>query len=492
MSAKSRTGHPSRTEAADLPDLIGEFGQRLLAADNPLDAELSAAVLLAVPRAEGGGRGLGELFVSALIDSAGEHPSPQAAALLRAVAAVSPPHLRRLAVNALGTVTAAGHYPPQWAAQIGRATPQEAWRRYDVFEDTETIVVRYGYGDLPHGVLVQVDRCREPAVMQAMVTPMMDELRSILDSDDDPLIRVAPIGLAEARSRMEAALARDPHEEEYGELSEATVVSLPIARARLRRLPVEDRPAARSYDAEDRAAAVAEFLASPHAADAGDEKIVRFWAEVLAGYSAYIPGDPPGRIGSLKLSQLLRLYVPTSFTLTDDQRRGLPEAVTAWTWWAADRQQLDEPARAELAERLSAVLADFDRAYADPDAAIGRGYLAGLPATTDAAVLSETMSRRTLTMPFPDDRGDDEGLRQLDAADPAHRRTFIEQEYGECDPPEGMEQPDFLAAVVRVCEQLWHDDPPEVWQEARRLLQAGTTNHDTIHQLAGRQPPDHE
>lgn len=479
MSAKSRR-RPGPPPAADAPDLVAQFGGHLLTAAGPLEAELLAATVLALPYREGLEPELAELFVATLLDTAGQNPSPAAAAMLRAIAAVAPPHQRRQAVAALGQVTAAGFYPPEWAAEIGRATPGQAWRRYDVYGDAETITVSYGYGQAEHAVLVQVDKCREPTVLAAMVVGDMAALRSVLEDDPDPLVRVEPIGPADARARLTAALGREP---ELAALTDTSLVSLPIARTRLRRLPAEPAAPPRTYDAADRSAAVAEFLASPHAAEAGEEKAARFWAEVLAGYSAYIPGDPPGRIGTGKLSQMLLSYVPNSFALTDEQRTALPAAVTAWTRWAAQRQQLDQPALSELDARLPQVLARFDEAYGDPDAAAMRSYLADVSATTaDAAALAEALNRRALAVPLPDERGD-ESLSGFDAAQPANRRALVEREFGECSPPDGMSQPDFLAAAVRVSEQLWHDDPPELWQRAQRLSAAGTGNHDIIHQL---------
>jgi hypothetical protein len=480
MSAKSRR-RTSGPATGDAPNLIAEFGGHLLAADGPLEAEMLAATVLALPYREGLDPRLAERFVTTLLDAAGRNPSPPAAAVLRALAAVAPPHQRRRAVAALGQVTATGFYPPEWAAEIGRVTPREAWRRHDVYEDTETIAVSYAYGQTEHAVLVQIDKCREPAVLEAMVVNELAALRSALEDDSDPLVRVEPIGLADARARMAAALARHPAE--LPRLTETSLISLPVARTRLRRLPASGAPEPPAYGAADRSAAVAEFLASPHAAEAGDEKTARYWAEVLAGYSAYIPGDPPARIGTLKLSQMLLSYVPNSFALTDEQRPALPAAVTAWTRWAAQRQHLDEAAVSELDLRLPQVLARFDEAYDDPGAALGRGYLADVSATTtDAAALSEALNRRALAVPLPDER-DDESMRLLDAADPANRRTLVAREFGGCSPPDGMSQPDFLAAVVRVSEQLWHDDPPELWQQAQRLSAAGTSNHDIIHQL---------
>ncbi|HEY8475142.1 MAG TPA: hypothetical protein VIL37_21325 [Natronosporangium sp.] len=478
MSAKTRgnAGPP----VPDAQQLVTDFGGPLLAATDPLAAELLAATVLALPYREATDPQVAELFVETLIDAAGRSRSAEAAALLRAIAAVAPPHQRRRAVAALGSVTRAGFYPPEWAAEIGRVTPREAWRRFDVFEDTETIAVSYGYGEAEHAVLVQIDKCREPTVLEAMVVNDLATLRSALAEDSDPLVRVESLGLADARARLAPALARHPAETPG--LSETTMVSLPVARTRLRRLPADGATEPARYDAADRAAAVSEFLGSPQAADAGDEKVARFWAEVFAGYSAYVPGDPPARIGTLKLSQVLLSYVPHSFALTDEQRRGLPAAVTAWTRWAAERQRLDQPAASELDRRLPEVLDRFDEAYDDPAAALARGYLADVSATTtDAAVLSDVLNRRALAVPLPAER--DPAAKPLDAADPAVRRSLVERAFGECQPPAGMSQPEFVAAAVRVCEQLWQDDPAELWQRAQQLLAAGTTPHDVIHRL---------
>ncbi|MPZ25256.1 MAG: hypothetical protein GEV12_02075 [Micromonosporaceae bacterium] len=495
MSAKHRVRRAAARAGAHpaAADLVASFGARMLTATDALEAELLAAAVLALPHREGVGPELGELFVDALCEVAGEQPSPESAALLRGLVAVVPPHQRRVAVAALGQVTAAGHYPPEWAELIGRARPGEAWRSFDVFGDAETVAMTFWYGPAAHAVVVQVDRCRHPAVLRVGVLTDVDQVPAALDPGGDPLLRTEPIELADARARLAPALAHDPDPDldvdldaATGEPADPLLLGLPVARARLRRLPAADRPAPPGYQAADRAAAVAEFLASPYAAEAGDEKTARFWAEVVAGYSASVPGDPPARIGPLKLPHLLLSYVPNSFALTAEQRRGLPAAVTAWTAWAAQRQGLPEPAQAALRERLPQVLAGFDAAYDDPDNSRLRGYLADLSATTtDAAVLAEALQRRLLAVPLP---SDDRQLRRLDVADPAARRTLVEHEFRDCEPRDGASGAEFLAAAVRVCEQLWHDDPPQVWREARRRADAGTPDHEIIHQLAVPRP----
>ena len=40
-----------------------------------------------------------------------------------------------------------------------------------------------------------------------------------------------------------------------------------------------------------------------------------------------------------------------------------------------------------------------------------------------------------------------------------------------------------LATHEIVANQLWADDPPEVWQTARRLLAAGYERHEVLHML---------
>ncbi|GAB1515060.1 hypothetical protein [Actinophytocola sp. KF-1] len=36
-----------------------------------------------------------------------------------------------------------------------------------------------------------------------------------------------------------------------------------------------------------------------------------------------------------------------------------------------------------------------------------------------------------------------------------------------------------------IANQLWADEPPEVWQAAKRLREQGMERHDILHELAG-------
>ncbi|HEY6797778.1 MAG TPA: hypothetical protein VI248_24140, partial [Kineosporiaceae bacterium] len=198
-----------------------------------------------------------------------------------------------------------------------------------------------------------------------------------------------------------------------------------------------------------------------------------------------VPGTPPTRVGPLRLAHVLLGYVPTMVELTPAQRRGMPDAVSAWASWAADIQELDAAAADHLRSQLPTVLARFDAAYDDPDNVQHRSYLRDLPATaTDATARAAVLARRSIAVPTPDARTGDSARRLIDVADPAERRALIRDEYGDCDPPEGMSPAAVLNAVMQASDQLWHDDPPQVWQTARQLLAEGVSQHEVLHELA--------
>ena len=82
------------------------------------------------------------------------------------------------------------------------------------------------------------------------------------------------ITLAEARRRIEGPLGRVGADPDF-ELDDSSLLFLPLARSRVRRLPSDDPGQAVVYTAADRAAAVEEFLGSPEAADAGRSRMSR-------------------------------------------------------------------------------------------------------------------------------------------------------------------------------------------------------------------------
>jgi hypothetical protein len=454
---------------------------------DPLRAELETATCIAIPQVLGQqDPGENETFIATvLVGGAARRRNPDGAALLRMLMALGTPDTKRAASQALAELTGAGIYPPEWVTEVGKVTPGQAWRRYDVFGDDEAIVVTFGYGEAEHGIVVQVDLAGIPVANAIGVSSNAARLVEAISGDSKEFERAEQISLAEARRRLLSPLDRADRDPAV-ELSTQSRAYLPVARSRVRRLPAGDTQSGPVFTAADRSAAVDEFMKSPLAAEAvaADEESTRFWAEVLTGYSSRVPGEPPAEVGPRKLANILLGHVPNTFVLSPAQRGHLEPAVTAWVRWAAGRRDLGEAATALLVEQVPKLLSQFGQACNDPDAVTIRGYASGLAASdADVAWLSENVGRRMFALPIP------ERHAPLDLADPAGRRRLVEAEFGHCTPPPGLTSEEFVEAAHRVVEELWRDNENPTFQAASRMYSDGVSRHDLIHHLAGAPVP---
>jgi hypothetical protein len=208
-----------------------------IAAGEPLQAEIQTAVCMAVPRM---GRldpaRIEDFSARVLVNHAIERWGPEGTALLRLLMALGSPRVKRAAGAALAEITGVGIYPPDWVNQVGKAVPVRAVRRYAESGEAEVIAVTFRYGEAEHGIGVQIDRTGVPIATMVIVTYDPAALIEGLGREGVPDERCEPIGLAEARHRLEDPLARcgqDPDQE----LTPETMAGLPIARSRVRRLP---------------------------------------------------------------------------------------------------------------------------------------------------------------------------------------------------------------------------------------------------------------
>ena len=465
---------------------FAEMGTTIAAGD-VLNAEIETSGLLSMISEAG----LPALEMARLIDvvvdvASTELHGPEGAAFLRLLISLGPRAVKRAASAALAELTADDIYPPDWVSDIGKPTPGQAWRLYDVAGDREVVVATFRYGDAEHALLVSVDLAELPLAGLIVVSENADGMIKTLRANAEPWERFEQITAAEARRRIEPALTRTGGEREFGP-GDPSGVFLPLAKSRLRRLPSDDPGKAVVYTAADRAAAVDEFLRSTDGADAGDPETARFWAQVLTGYSSRVPGEPPAQVGPTRLEAMLLVHVPSTFTLSAGLRDGLGQAVTAWVRWVVGYQGQDEAAAERLTERVPQVLADFQAAYDDPFGVVEREYVRDLVAAdVDVAWLADQRARREFAVPLPDDRegdlaGDEE---DIDAADPDGRAAVTAAEFAHCG-PEGAEGEEFVTAAKRVVEEIWNDDPAQTWQKAKRLAGTGLDRHDVIHALAG-------
>ncbi len=493
MSKKTRprrrpapTGAPRREDPGTLVEQMMDGLWQAVGSGDLLRAELEAATCMVLPRVGRLDPEDAEAFIAkVLVEEAVSEYSAEGAAMLRLLVSLGSPATKRTASQALAELTGADIYPPEWATGVGKAVPVQAWRRYDVFGDDEAIAVTFRYGEAEHGVVGQIDLTGIPIAIAVAVARDGADLVEAISREDDPFDRVERIGLAEARRRLEAPLARCDEEADPA-LSVDSFAFLPVARSRIRRLPAEDGGALPVFTAADRAAAVDDFLKSPLAAEAvaADEKATRFWAEVLTGYSSRLPGEPPAQVGPRKIAHLLLGNVPNIFTLSAAQRQHLEPAVTAWIRWSAEHRGLDQAATARLTESLPEVFGRFGQAYDDPDAVTARSYVADLARSdADMSELAGHVARRMFAVPMPGP-GEDGG--PVDAGDQAVRRELVEDEFADCTPHADLTREEFMTAVHRVIAELWDDDPQATFAEVRRLSAAGADRHDIIHTLAGR------
>ena len=476
-----------RTEADAIVERVMSSLWAGIASGDRLRAELETATCMAIPRVTGElDPDETEKFISTvLVDGAVRRGTPDGAALLRMLMALGNHDTKRAASQALAELTGAGIYPPDWVTGIGKVTPGQAWRRYDVFGDDEAIAVTFGYGEAEHGIVVQVDLTGIPIATAIGVSANAARLIEAISGDNEEFDRAEQISLAEARRHLLGPLDRtdnDPNPD----LSADTLAYLPIARTRVRHLPAGDGEPGPVFTAADRAAAVDDFMKSPLAAEvvAADEDSTRFWAEVLTGYSGRVPGEPPAEVGPRKLAYILLGHVPNTFVLSPAQRNHLEPAVTAWVRWSADRRDLGEAGTVVLLDQVPRLLARFGQAYDDPDAVTIRGYASGLAASdADVSRLSDNVGRRMFALPIPQRHA------PLDLANPADRRDLVEAEFGACTPPAGLTSEEFVEAAYRVVEELWRDEDSPTQATAKRVFAEGVSRHDIIHRLAGASAP---
>jgi hypothetical protein len=470
-AAPGQDGDISQAEAdAFVQEVLTSLWEGVASGD-PLRAELETATCMAFPYVLGqrDPADIESFIDTVLVKGAVRRRIPDGAALLRLLMTLGTPATRRAASRALAELTGEGIYPPEWVTEIGKATPGQAWRRYDVFGDDEAIAVTFSYGEAEHGIVVQVDLAGIPVATTIGVSSNAAKLIEAISGNNEEFDRSEQISLAEARGRMLRPLDRAGRDESP-KLSPSSIAYLPVARSRVRRLPEGDGGTRAVYTAADRAAAVEEFMTSPEAAEAvaADEASTRFWAEVLTGYSGRIPGEPPDQVGPRKLAHILLGHVPNTFVLTPAQRGHLEPAASAWVRWSAARR----------------VLSRFGEAYDDADAAAIRGYASGLATSAaDVSWLSDSVGRRMFALPIPDEHA------PLDLADPADRHRLVAEEFGECTPPSGMTSEEFVEAAYRVVEELWQDEDNPTYQAASRLFADGLSRHDVIHRLAGTPAP---
>jgi hypothetical protein len=440
------------------------------------------------------------VFGEGAISHAAQAGTPAAMALLRSLAVLGvTPAQRTAASTAAAALAAAGVADPPWAAVIGRVQVGACWRLADAFGDQASLLSVFSYGSREHGLVALVDFNHlggwvKDLFITAEPRRVLRELRKTALSE--PFAVLEQVDPAEARRLLEDGLAATDATWQP-EVTDEFRESRALALARCRAMPEPARPAGDvpEFDDEERGAIVAEFLASPHAADLPDE-MARFGARLLVDFGADYDAGKPLRVSPAKIVGFLLDWVPARVMLDDADRDELPDVVTTWVRWAGERAGLPPGAVAELVDVARDCGEDFREAYDEgADASPIRQFLGGLDTSGGLADAQDAVDRRMFTMPYFGTRIGDQDYPRLDPSDSDERRLLIEGEHPEyhaslTDPAfdgeiDGVNPRLHIAIHEVVASQLWDDDPPETWRAAKRLRDAGVDRHDILHQLGG-------
>jgi hypothetical protein len=471
---------PVRAAAAALYTEAESF-RPLLSATDPLAVEVHTAQLMADLHREYNLDPLG--LALGVMTLARQRPEPHVAAMTAAVYHFQPGMATGMALDDLAR---RGVGMPAWRERLGEVTPGRAWRYRDLFGDQEALLVSFCYdGGAEHGIVVETTTCPEPGVRVVHLSTTIEELHAVLRASADGAggqLVMEEITLAQAAARL-AGPVRRPHRQARPE----DLVFLPIVRGRVERLPEPDPAREDRYTRVDRAAAVEAFLTETTRTSDVDGEVLRFWAEVLAGYTATNGSSPargssPTRVGPAWLGYLLGEHVPRTFELTTEQRAGLAPAVAAWSRWAAHQQDLPDAAADRLVARVVEIDQKFDTAYADLDLVPTRCYLSDVAAVTrDGEDLWRALALRSHAVPLPARRSP--AARSLLASDPAQRRRILAAELEAWGLAPDLSTEDWFEALTSISEQLWNEDPPELAQAVVRYLQAAGTDDGLLGDL---------
>jgi hypothetical protein len=143
-----------------------------------------------------------------LVPAAEEKASLEALALLRILGALGTPVLRTAATEAADRVHARGVPNPVWSARLGAPTVGRCWHYSDVGGRQESVTVTFGYGDAQHALSVLIDHGRLGRIRDAWVADadgLID--KTWLAAETDPLVVFEEIDAADARVRLERAIA---------------------------------------------------------------------------------------------------------------------------------------------------------------------------------------------------------------------------------------------------------------------------------------------
>ena len=511
MSPQSRRSQPGgqppggsgsgrRRGAAPPPNaLFAELlraARELLAVRSPLDAELMVSELLGTWWGQrGGGRRAAtveQLVGEGLVDYAGEQRSPAALALLSGIACLGTSRQAAKAERAALQLIEDGVPRPGWAQHLGAVTPAECYVNPDDLGDTDEVICVFSYaGEEPHALVSVVDYNADGMIKDGWVTSRVSKLldhcreissqRGVKGSEGRHAFRQVDAG--QARHMLETALTMtdsvaDPSVSEsfasYHAFIRARIRALPPYRGRSLSATGERRHA---WSRDRRAMLAAEFLASDEAEDLSDRGSASHCADRIIDYGCDKDFGRPLRMSPTKVETFLLGWLPRKVMLSFAEQDAMPHVLAAWVRWAGRRRGLPEAAITESLEAVFNSMGAFAQAYRDP-AEFGLDYALVRRLLPDADL--EALARRAFAFPVLEGWHSGSDLSILDPADPNDRRALLAADHA-TPAPGGVGR--HIERHMVLADRLWRGDPPELWEAAQRLLDAGQDRHLVLHAL---------
>lgn len=456
-----------------LEEVLREFAGLAPDAD-PLRVELVTSEIL------GEWWEAGDDLAAELVDFAARAPEPgRLAAPLAALRVLATTAEQR---EAAGTaLERLGLGAPAWAATLGRVTVGECWRTADVYGDESSVLCVFGAGESAHGLLVSINYgafggWAEEAVIVESPEEVVTEMRAQA-AESGELVTCEQITAGRAHQLLADALAGTERQEDP-EVSDDYVRFRALAMARTRGLPGPEPTAPpRPMSAEEEAEIIDAFFRD---AEIADNEAARVCVLRLIEFGlAHDPGRPL-RVGPDKLASFVDAVDDGEIELTEDQDEALHAVLPAWARWGAGRDGLPEEAIEPLLEAVDERLGE----RLDVEPATYFDDIEGL----DDAGIADLLARRHFAIPSVyTEIGDDEV--ELDPTDPAQRRLLVigeHPEFHESLADDDLDEDTFLAVAAHtaVVDQLWNDEPHEVWAAAQRLTDRGMRRSEVLDTLA--------
>ncbi|HMH35788.1 MAG TPA: hypothetical protein VK584_02535 [Streptosporangiaceae bacterium] len=517
MSPQSRRSQPGgqppggsgsgrRRGAAPPPNaLFAELlraARELLAVRSPLDAELMVSELLGTWWGQrGGGRRAAtveQLVGEGLVDYAGEQRSPAALALLSGIACLGTSRQAAKAERAALELIEAGVPRPGWAQHLGAVTPAECYVNPDELGDTDEVICVFSYaGEEPHALVSVVDYNTDGMIKDGWVTSrvskLLDHCREISSQrgakgregvqGSEARHAFRQVDAGQARHMLETALTvtdsvADPSVSDsfasYHAFIRARIRALPPYRGRSLSATGERRHA---WSRDRRAMLAAEFLASDEAEDLSDRGSASHCADRIIDYGCDKDFGRPLRMSPTKVETFLLGWLPRKVMLSFAEQDAMPHVLAAWVRWAGRRRGLSEAAITESLEAVFNSIGTFAQAYRDP-AEFGLDYALVRRLLPDGDL--EALPRRAFAFPVLEGWHSGSDLSILDPADPNDRRALLAADHA-TPAPGGVGR--HIERHMVLADRLWRGDPPELWEAAQRLLDAGQDRHLVLHAL---------